>query len=305
MKSKLIRILIVFCFVGMVVFGVVVFLTNFNVESKVYSEITTIKNNAKFDSLYKSANSVQSTYTSSSVCPYVDFANDAIKYLNEGIDYYLYYFQDMSGMNKKEKDKIVKAYKAYIEKINDAKATLVKYESFESKQNPTANDQKNVAASSARFAMDYLTAFSKGYEVFVLLQDTVDQKVFDGNMYKSFTQIKYEMAANFVNNSVNKVVGLLESKAQTGNQLTYASPYSLTSTKNPKNFSLIYDYSKLTDGYEFREQNHAKFVSNYNKISNPRAFLTDSTTYAAENSGESTYCTAIKTFLSSTYGIMI
>ena len=305
MKSKLIRILIVLCFIGMVVFGVVVFLTNFNVEAKVYSEITTIKNNTKFEALYKSANSVQSTYTSSTVCPYVDYANDAIMYLNEGIDYYLYYFQDMSGMNKKEKDKVVKAYKGYIEKINTAKATLVKYESFESKQNPTANDQKNVSASSARFAMDYLNAFSKGFEVFVMLQDIVDQKVFSGNMYKSFTQIKYEMALNFVNNSVNKVTSLLETKATSGDPLAYSSPYSLTSTKNPKNFNLIYDYSKLTDGYEFRDQNHAKFVSNYNNISNPKALFADSSTYIAENSDESIYCTAIKTFLSSTYGIMI
>ena len=66
--------------------------------------------------------------------------------------------------------------------------------------------------------------------------------------------------------------------------MLYSSPYSLTSTKNPKNFNLIYDYSKLTDGYEFRDQNHAKFVSNYNNISNPKALFADSSTYIAENS---------------------
>lgn len=307
MKSKLIRILIVFCFIGMVVFGAVVLLTNFNVGDKVYIEITTIKTNAKFDALYKRADSVQSTYASDTVCPYVDFVNDAIKFLNEGIDYYLYYFQDVSNMNSADKNNILKAYKEYIEKINTAKSTLAKYESFESKTNPTINDKTNVAASSARFAMDYLIAYSKGYEVFNILQDTVNRKIFGGDMYKSFAQIKYEMASIFVNNSADEIVSLLKTKAETGQNSSElgSGPYTLTSIKDPKNFFLLYQGNKLTNGFEFRDQNHSKFVSNYDKISNPKAFLTDSSTYIAENDSESSYCISIKTFLKTTYGIEI
>ncbi len=300
MKSKLIRILIVFCFVGMVIFGVVVFLSNHNVESKVYTEITKIKNNADFESLYKDANSVQSTYGSSVTCGYVDYANDAIKFLNEGIDYYLYYFQDMSGMNKKEKDAVLTKYKDYIAAINSAKKTLNKYESFESKLSPTISDQTTMSALSAMFAQDYLRAYAKGYEVFVELQNLVDKKIFGGKMFKSFTQVKYEMAANFVCNSINSVVAKLGPKTEDGASLPYASPYGFD--KNAQNFNYIYNYKKLTDGYELREQNHAQFLINYNKISNPRAFLSDSTTYIATNSDEATYCTAVKTFLGTTYG---
>ena len=99
MKSKLIRILIVLCFVGMVVFGVIVFLGNHNVEQKTYQEVTKLKNEAKFDSLYRKANSVQSGY-GGGLCPYAEYTNNAITTLNRGIDFYLYYLQDMDVMNK-------------------------------------------------------------------------------------------------------------------------------------------------------------------------------------------------------------
>lgn len=299
MKSKLIRILIVLCFVGMVVFGVIVFLGNHNVEQKAYLEITELKNDAKFDSLYRKASSVQSGY-SGGQCPYADYTNKAIQTLNNGVDFYLYYLQDMDGMNKKDKDNLVDKYEKYVKAIEKAKSVLSKYEYYEA--NATSATGKQVAIHSAWFSMEYLRAFSKGYSFFVDLQEVVIDKVFNGKMFKNFAEIKVEASLAFANQSVNILVEKLDAK-KGGNAISSASPQ--LAHISAKNFTMLNDYNKINPGQEYKDRGHATFVVNYNKISNARAFLTGPDDYIISHDKESTYATEAESFLYSAYGVVI
>jgi hypothetical protein len=109
----------------MVAFGVIVLINNINVETKAYSQIAAMRNNAEFDNFYIRADRVKST-SSGDQCPYSAYANNATMLLNEGIDYYLVYLQDMDGMNRNDMNKLVKGYKAYIAQYNKAKRALLK-----------------------------------------------------------------------------------------------------------------------------------------------------------------------------------
>ena len=117
MKSKLIRVLIVLCFVGMATFGVVVFLSNHNTAQKTYEQIITIRDNAKFDNFFTKADGIKASF-SGDQCKYVDYINDATKELNEAIDYYLFYYQNLNNVNKTQSDELLGIYQEYIEQIN-------------------------------------------------------------------------------------------------------------------------------------------------------------------------------------------
>lgn len=296
MKSKLIRILIILCVIGVVTFGVVAFLVNHNVEQKAYSEIATIRNNTNFEKFYKNADNTKSKYGGDQ-CPYVKYVNDATKDLNTGIDYYLNYLQNMSGMNKNGKTALVDKYRDYISAINEAKVARSKYDTFNSKPSPTDNDKKQIAIQSANFARTYLLAYGKGYQFFSMLQDIVDSKVFGGNMYKNYTLIKYEMESVFVNQSINKLVGELEKKML--NKSFSATPaYASTAASN---YNILHS-KEVSSSLELKSSSYANFINNYNKITDVRAFLADSKTYIANNDKEVAARDA-KNFLSSTFGL--
>lgn len=294
MKSKLIRILIALCFVGVAVFGVVAFLANYNVESKTYSEIATIRDNTEFDAFYAKAENTLLAYGSTTKSSYILYINDATKELNSAIDYYLNYLQNMSGMNKNDKDSLVNKYREYISAINEAKTARKKYESFANKVSPSTSDKSQVAIQSANFAKNYILAYSKGYNFFATLQDMVDQKVFGGNMFKSSAMIKYEMESVFVNQSVNTLVGELEKKI--AGKTHTADPYSASSYAN--NFKLVKaNTTVLTEATELKNSTCANFMINYNSLKDIRVFLVDSSTYIANNSSEKTTATSVKSFL--------
>ena len=294
MKSKIIRIIIILCFVGMVAFGVIVLINNINVETKAYSQITKMRDNAEFDNFYIRADKVKST-SSGDQCPYSAYANNATILLNEGIDYYLVYLQDMDGMNRNDMNKLVKGYKAYIAQYNKAKRALNQYENVKN----NVNAQANVASYSATFGMEYLLAYGKGYTFFMNLQNMVDKKVFKGNMFKSFTQINYEMSAIFVNNSKTTLIANLEKKIAGG---AISTPYANSTYAN--NFNILYKANqsgnKVSVTTELKTPTHAKFVSDYNALKDVRAFLTDATTYVANNPREQA-AVDVKTFLTATY----
>ncbi len=296
MKSKLIRILIILCVVGVVTFGVVAFLVNHNVEQKAYSEIATIRDNTDFEKFYKNADNTKSKYGGDQ-CPYVKYVNDAAKDLNAGIDYYLNYLQNMSGMNKNGKTDLVNKYRDYISAINDAKAARSKYDTFNSKLSPTDSDKKQIAIQSANFAKAYLLAYGKGYKFFTTLQDIVDAKVFGGNMYKNYTLIKYEMESVFVNQSINTLVGELEKKMLDKNFSTTPA-YASTAASN---YNILHS-REVSSSLELKSSSYANFINNYNKITDVRAFLADSKTYIANNDKEVAARDA-KNFLSSTFGL--
>lgn len=294
MKSKVIRIIIVLCFVGMVAFGVIVLINNINVETKAYSQIAEMRNNAEFDNFYIRADKVQST-AGGDQCSYTAYTNKATILLNEGIDYYLVYLQDMDGMNRNDMNKLVKGYKAYIAQYNKAKRALNQYENVKN----NANAQTQVASYSATFGIEYLLAYGKGYTFFMDLQNMVDKKVFDGKMFKSFTQINYEMSAIFVNNSKTTLVSNLEKK-KTGGAIS--TPYA--NSTYAKNFDTLYKAyeakNKVSIATELKTPTHAKFISDYNELKDVRAFLTDATTYIASNPREQA-AVDVKTFLTATY----
>ena len=293
MKSKLIRILIILCVVGVVAFGVVALLVNYNVEQKAYNEISTIRDNADFDKFYRNADGIKTSH-SGGQCSYVKYVNTATRDLNDAIDYYLNYLQNMSGMNKNDKTDLVDKYRAYISAINDAKTAKSKYDTFN--DSTKEDDKTQVAVQSANFAKAYLLAYGKGYKFFITLQDIVEQKVFGGDMFKSYTLAKYEMESVFVNQSINKLIGELEKKII--NKSYTSKPESASVYAN--NFNIL--NKRTVSAVQETTSTYSKFLANYNKISDVRAFLADSKTYIVNNEKE-TSASSVKTFLRDTLGL--
>ncbi len=295
MKSKLIRILIALCFVGIAVFGVIVFLGNHDVEKKAYAEIIAMRNDTEFETLYSKAAVVDKDYNGAN-CDYAIYTNNAVKELNAGIDYYLNYLQNMNGMNKNDKDSLVNQYTAYINGIKNAKTAYQKYFNFANALNPTPNDKAQVSVQSANFVKEYLKAFGEGYKFFINLQNIVDTKVFSGKMFKSFTQISYEMGTTFVNQSINDVTNELEKKI---NEKAYrTTPYLASAYAN--NFNILFNANasktKITPGNEMKNSTYANFIVNYNKLGDIEAFLVDCDTYIANNSSDQA-APVVKAFL--------
>lgn len=298
MKSKLIRVLIVLCFVGMATFGVVVFLGNHNTAQKTYEQIITIRDNAKFDNFFTKADGIKASF-SGDQCKYVDYINDATKELNEAIDYYLFYYQNLNNVNKTQSDELLGIYQEYIEQINEAKRIYERYVSYVNKQSPNSNEQAQVGVQSAYFAKQYLTAYSKGYSFFIKLQDLVEEKFYNNNMFKSFRQISYEMGAVFVHQSINPLVAQLEKKIAMSSYITTPE----TVSNFAKNFIIlntsIESGTYINDTTEYRNQTYAKFISDYNKLKDAEQFLIDSTTYIASNPTDSV-ASAVRAFLVNT-----
>ncbi len=299
MKSKLIRILIVLCFVGIATFGVVVFIGNFNVEEKVYSEVTKLSNSVDWNNFDIKAQSVKVSFENKNTqCAYVAYVNKATKELNKSIEYYLQYFRNMNGMNKNQKDDLVQDYEEYISAINKAKSLLRKYESFYNKDHDSlsSHDKASIKEYSARFAIQYLKAYGEGFDFFISLQNMVDKKVFGGNMFKNYTQISYEISAILVNSSRSKLTAQLEIK-KAGSGVFTSSPYSADVSAN--NFNKLMSETKITSATEYTTSDNAKFLTSYNQISKPTEFFKDRATYIASNSSEASAAAFVKNYLTS------
>ncbi len=302
MKSKVLKFIIIIAFVGIIAVTGIVLINNHNVEDKGYKSIVEQNVSIDIDSLILNAGGVKKAYgASAAIDEYATYLAKAFSYLEEGIDYYFNYFDNVKGMSRQAKDDIVKLHSNYIASLKVAKNALGEYNSLANMSTSIiTNAQVNqVPALAATFIKQFANAYAEGVKYFDMLSHEISKLVY-GLEYKDFTMISYEMCSVFVNKSISFVKQTMESR------VAGSSGQPLSASVHAQNFLKVYEATKaktkITPSNELINQTYYNFVSNYNKIDG-RKLLDDSATYIASLAEEQKLAAnAVKTFLTSSTG---
>ncbi len=306
MRSTVLKVIIIIAFVGILGIVGIVLINNHNVEKKGYSTIVEQNKSIKMNLLTDRSGLVSTTY-GGAADEYAIYTTKSFLYLNEGIDYYFNYFDNMPKMSRADKDKLVDLNAAYIKQCKKAIKSLDVYFTIASKGSAqiTPGEKAQLSALSAEFMTEYVNAYDKGTAYFKALQKAVEKSVYKSNYQKDFTSISYEITNFYAQRSISFVKENM-AKRISGNT---ASP--LTYSVNVQNFLKMYDKIKanqvITPSNEMSNSTYATFVSNYNKI-NGLKLLEDPTIYLASLKPETQIvASAVKSFLSSgeNYGLSI
>lgn len=306
MKSTVLKVIIIVAFIGIISIIGIVLINNHNVEDKGYKAIISQNNSIDMDLLTQRAGNVSASYNGSPD-EYAVYTTKAFLYLNEGISYYLNYFDNISGMSRNTKDELVKLNEAYINQTKIALNKLDIYLSIASKPSSeiTSIEKAQIPALTSAFIKEYVNAYSKGSVFFKELRQSITSLVYGNNYYKDFTQISYEITNIYADKSINFVKENMEKRSRGENV------DSIYNSVNISNFLKIYDKVKssqiITPSNEQTNYTYSTFINNYNKI-NATKFFDDTTTYIAGlNDDLKASANNVKAFLtnSSYYGLVI